>query len=57
MIPVLILTLKEMAKVAVCVARAVVVKDMVPWTVVAGNRASFIKMRQEHPGGEKERDQ
>jgi acetyltransferase-like isoleucine patch superfamily enzyme len=56
MISVFILTLEEMAKVAVGVARAVIVKDVVPWIVVAGNPARLVKMRQEHPDGEKERD-
>jgi putative colanic acid biosynthesis acetyltransferase WcaF len=31
---------------AVCAARAVVVKDVPPWTVVGGNPAHFIKSRQ-----------
>jgi putative colanic acid biosynthesis acetyltransferase WcaF len=31
---------------AVVAARAVVVKDVAPWTVVAGNPASFIKKRE-----------
>ena len=30
---------------AVCAARAVVIKDVEPWTVVGGNPAKFIKER------------
>lgn len=30
---------------AVCAARSVVIKDVAPWTVVAGNPAKFIKKR------------
>lgn len=30
---------------AVCAARAVVIKDVEPWTVVGGNPAKFIKKR------------
>ena len=31
---------------AVCAARAVVIKDVEPWTVVGGNPAKFIKKRE-----------
>jgi putative colanic acid biosynthesis acetyltransferase WcaF len=31
---------------AVAAARAVVVKDVAPWTVVGGNPAQFIKKRE-----------
>ena len=31
---------------AVCAARAVVIKDVEPWTMVGGNPAKFIKKRK-----------